>query len=286
MPAAVKRRAAAKINLALHVVGRRADSYHELDTVAVFADVGDVVEASPAEKLSLSISGPFAAHAPAGEENLVLRAARRLMEKSGAEAGAAIRLEKNLPAGTGFGGGSADAAAALYALNELWGLSLEPALLSAIGAPIGADIPMCIGGKALRARGIGERIDPVEGWSELPLVLVWPGRPVSTAAVFGALKRRDNPPLPEPRAVAIPAELAEWLSGCRNDLEEPALEAAPEIGEALSALRETRGCLLARMSGSGSGCFGLYGQGSRAESAAAEIAADHPDWWVRATTAQ
>jgi 4-diphosphocytidyl-2-C-methyl-D-erythritol kinase len=283
---AVQRRAAAKINLALHVVGRRENSYHELDTVAVFADIADVVEVSPADVLCLSISGRFAAHAPADEENIVLRAARRLLEESGAGKGAAIRLEKNLPAGTGFGGGSADAAAVLHALNKLWGLSLDAAELNAISAPIGADIPMCLAGRALRARGIGEGIDPIEGWPPLPLVLVWPGRPVSTAAVFGALTRRDNAPLPEPRAASTPAELAEWLSACRNDLEAPALEAAPEIGQALSALRETPGCLLARMSGSGSGCFALYAGMTEAQSAAAQVSAAHPEWWVRAATAR
>ncbi len=154
-----------------------------------------------------------------------------------------------------------------------------------MGLGLGADVPMCLSCRALRARGIGEEIVAVEGWPALPLVVVWPGEGVSTAEAFNALLRRDNPPPADPPAAAMPREIADWLAECRNDLEEPALRLAPKIGAVLARLRATRGCLVARMSGSGSACFGLYAEAWEAEAAAAEIAASRPDWWVRVTTA-
>jgi 4-diphosphocytidyl-2-C-methyl-D-erythritol kinase len=285
LPEPIRRRAAAKVNLALHVLGRRADGYHELDTFVVFADIGDRLEVAAADSLTLSLSGPFAAHAPPGSENLAFRAAM-LLKAVGTASAAAIGLEKNLPAGAGFGGGSADAAATLAALNDLWGLRLEHDELAAFGRELGADVPMCLHGAALRARGSGDRIEPVPGWPALPLVLVWPGRPVSTAAAFGALRTRTNPPLPDPPRAQTPAELARFLAACRNDLEQPALDLAPEIAEALDAIRATQGCLLARMSGSGSGCFGIYRERGEADSAAARLRAARPAWWVTAAEAR
>jgi 4-diphosphocytidyl-2-C-methyl-D-erythritol kinase len=286
LPRTIERLAPAKINLALHVLGRRADLYHELDTLAVFADFGDRVAVSAADKITLSIGGPFAGHAPPGAENLALRAALRLEQKTGFAGGAAIRLDKHLPAGAGFGGGSADAAATLLALDELWGLSLGPEGLKAIGEALGADVAMCLEGRALRARGAGERIAPLRGWPPLPLVLVWPGSPVSTAAAFGSLTSRQNPPLPDPPAAPDPVALATWLADCRNDLEEPALRLASDVVTALARLRATPGCVLARMSGSGSGCFGLYPTSAEAKAAADALRQTDPDWWVQAAVAQ
>ena len=286
MPEVVERRAAAKVNLALHVIGRRPDAYHEIDTVAVFADVADTVAVGPADDLSLEIAGPFGFHAPAGPENLVLRAARLLQEHAGFARGAAIRLTKNLPAGAGFGGGSADAAAALHALSEAWGLSLGGDEFARFGAALGADVPMCLVARALRARGIGERIEPVHSWPALPLVLVWPGVLIATVAVFASLTRRDGSPLPQPWPADAPAVLARWLRTCRNDLQEPAGALAPEIGDTLDALQATQGCLIARMSGSGSGCFGLYADRAAAEAAAIALRKARPGWWVTATLAR
>lgn len=286
MAASIERRAAAKVNLALHVLGRRPDFYHELDTVVVFADVGDAVSVGGTGDLGLEVTGPFGFHAPADGENLVLKAARLLKDKTGFQGGAAIRLQKNLPAGAGFGGGSADGAAALLALNEAWNLSLGLDELVRIGGALGADVPMCLVTRALRARGTGERIEPVESWPSLPLVLVWPGVPVATSAVFAALTRRDGTPLPEPWPAETPAVLSRWLQKCRNDLEEAALGLAPEIGEALQALRATGECLIARMSGSGSGCFGLYADRAAAEAAAIALRKARPGWWVTATLAR
>ena len=251
----------------------------------MFADIGDRISVGPASGLSLSVSGPLASHAPAGPDNLVLKAAALFREHADYGGGAEIRLEKHLPAGAGLGGGSADAAAVLHALNELWGIGASPDELCALARPLGADVPMCMAGQALRARGTGERIEAVEGWPTLPMVLVWPGRPVSTPEVFRSLERRDNSPLREPPRAGTARELAEWLGTCRNDLEGPAMRLAPEIGEVLETLRATPGCVLARMSGSGSGCFAIYGNREEARRAAATLADGRPDWWIAPTLA-
>lgn len=277
--------AAAKINLALHVVGRRADGFHELDTIAVFADIGDRLAVAPADDLTLCVEGPFAAHAPANESNLALMAARALAAAAHAEGGGRLTLHKTIPAGAGFGGGSADAAAALRLLTRHWESDIGGERLADIAAEIGADVPMCLAGRALRARGRGERIAPIRDWPALPLVLAWPGAPVPTAAVFAALEKRENPPLPDIGRARTPEAVAEYLAGGRNDLEPAATAIAPIIGEALRRLRETN-CLLARMSGSGSGCFGLYRSKGEAETAACAIAAAEPGWWVRPALAR
>ena len=279
-------RASAKVNLALHVTGRRADGYHLLDSIAVFTDFADVVAITPAEKLSLTLSGPFASHAPGDPSDLAWRAADAFFRNAGLPQRAAVRIEKNIPAGAGLGGGSADAAAVLLGLNRISGIPLSARELAAIALSLGADVPMCLVGHALRARGIGEIIDPVENWPALPLLLVWPGQPVSTPACFGALATRDNPALPELPGAKTVADAARWLGGCRNDLEASAVGLQPAVGDVLAALRGTGGCLLARMSGSGSACFGLYTSLSAAEGAAGAVAAGYPDWWVAPTLAK
>ncbi len=278
--------APAKVNLALHVTGRRADGYHLLDSVAVFADFGDRVEIAPSRRLEVRVSGRFAAHAPGDRDNLAWRAAEAFFRHTGRPPEVSIGVEKNIPAGAGLGGGSADAAAVLRALDSFTGAGVSPRDLGVLGLALGADVPMCLSGCALRARGIGEDIAPLAGWPALPMVLVWPGRAVSTPAVFSALASRENPPLPElPGAETLAVtDIAAWLGACRNDLEAPALQIAPEIGAALGGLRATDGCLVARMSGSGSACFGLYAERAEAEAAAARLAAAQPDWWVRAAT--
>ncbi len=278
--------APAKVNLALHVTGRRADGYHLLNSIAVFADVGDRIEIAPTESFALSVSGPFAAHAPGDASDLAHRAAIAFFEHTGLAPRGSIRVEKNIPAGAGLGGGSADAAAVLAGLNQCFDAGISGDALRAFGLTLGADVPMCLAGKALRARGIGEEIEYLEGWPALPLVLVWPSRTVPTAAVFTSLARRDNPPLPEPPKAAPRVEdAAAWLATCRNDLEPPACAVAPEIGAVLEAIGATNGCLLARMSGSGSACFGLYADATSARAAAKKILASRPEWWVRATIA-
>jgi 4-diphosphocytidyl-2-C-methyl-D-erythritol kinase len=283
---AVALNAPAKVNLALHVTGRRADGYHLLDSIAVFAEIGDKITIAPAEALTLSVSGPFAQHAPGDASDLAHRAAEAFFAHTGISPGAAIALEKNIPAGAGLGGGSADAAAVLLDLNRYFAAGVAAEELSAIGLALGADVPMCLAGCALRARGVGEDIDRLAGWPALPMVLVWPGRPVSTAEAFRSLARWDNPPLPAPPSSCAPSEVAGYLAHCRNDLEAPALKLCPDIGAVLDALRETHGCLIARMSGSGSACFGLYADAALAEAAAEQVAVARPDWWVCATSAR
>ena len=272
----VQRIARAKVNLALHVVGRRADGYHLLDSLVAFADFGDVVTVEPAHSLSLSITGPMAAGLSAGSDNLVLKAAQML----GSPLGAAITLEKRLPIASGIGGGSADAAATMQALGALWGCALPDAgqVLA-----LGADVPVCLAGQSCRMAGIGDQISPIA----LPpahLVLVNPGVGLSTAAVFGALLRRDNPPLPPAAPMPDAVALAAYLGHCRNDLEAPALSLVPQIGAVLAALQGQTGCLLARMSGSGATCFGLFASASAAEAAATDLRAQSGAWWVQATT--
>jgi 4-diphosphocytidyl-2-C-methyl-D-erythritol kinase len=172
----------------------------------------------------------------------------------------------------------------LVGLDRFFKTKIAPTVLGAIGLELGADVPMCLCGAALRARGIGEQIERLEGWPALPLVLVWPGRPVATAEVFRTLPGRENPPLPAPPSAVTVPDIAGWLGGCRNDLERPALTLAVEIGEALRLLRGPD-CLLARMSGSGSACFGLYADFAAAEAAALALRKARPGWWIEAALA-
>ncbi|MFC4671101.1 4-(cytidine 5'-diphospho)-2-C-methyl-D-erythritol kinase [Seohaeicola nanhaiensis] len=266
--------APAKINLTLHVTGQRGDGYHLLDSLVVFAGIGDTVAVAPAGALSLTVEGPEAAALSGEGDNLVLRAARLM----GAERGAAIRLVKRLPVASGIGGGSADAAAALRALARLWGVAL-PDERQVLG--LGADVPACLAGHPARMRGIGDDLAPVPGLPEMDIVLVNPGVAVPTPEVFRRLERRDNPPMPaELPRWRDAGDFAGWLAEQRNDLLAPALAVAPVIGEVLTALRGTD-CLFAGMSGSGATCFALYPPGS-AESARARIDGAHPGWWSAA----
>jgi 4-diphosphocytidyl-2-C-methyl-D-erythritol kinase len=274
---AIEEFAPAKVNLALHVTGRRADGYHLLDSIVVFAGAGDRLSAAPAGALTLAVTGPRAAGLAAGEENLVMRAARLMAGGRGAR----MVLEKHLPVASGIGGGSADAAAALRALARLWGVGLpEPDAVLALGA----DVPVCLAGRPARMSGIGGALAPLPPLPPCWLVLANPGVAVPTGAVFGGLARRDNPPLPPLPAAgfADAAALAGWLGTARNDLEAPALAAAPEIGAVRDALAALPGVLLARMSGSGATCFGLVADEAAARAGAARLAAAHPGWWVTA----
>lgn len=274
VPSVVQRVARAKVNLALHVVGRRGDGYHLLDSLVAFADFGDVVSVKAAPSLSLAITGPMATGLSAGPDNLVLKAAQAMT----GPLGAAITLDKRLPVASGIGGGSADAAATLQALSALWGCELPDA---ATVLALGADVPVCLAGQACRMAGIGEQISPVM----LPpayLVLVNPGVGLSTASVFSALTRRDNPPLPPPEPMPDAAALAAYLRDCRNDLEAPARTLVPQIAQVLGVLAAQNGCLLARMSGSGATCFGLFATATAADEAAKALNAHSAAWWVQA----
>jgi 4-diphosphocytidyl-2-C-methyl-D-erythritol kinase len=279
----VTRHAPAKINLALHVTGRRADGYHLLESLVVFTRVGDRVTISAADEDRFSVVGPFAKQIPADASNLVLRARDRLRAAFPrlTEASVAIELEKVLPAASGIGGGSSDAAQALRALAEFWQIT-DPAALAATGLELGADVPMCLTARPLIARGIGEALEPIDHLPSLPLVLVNPGVALPTPEVFRALASRDNPGLPPLPAGLDFAETCGWLAAARNDMQPPAILIAPEIAATLSALEES-GAAFVRMSGSGATSFGLFETLDKARGAAAKIATAHPDWWVVAT---
>ena len=272
----------AKINLTLQVTGRRADGYHELESLVVFADVGDALRFEPGDgaPLSLSIEGPFAGPLHQESDNLVLRAAESLRKCAGIEAGAAITLIKNLPVASGIGGGSADAAAALRGLSRLWQLDLPDSELAAIALSLGADVPVCLRGEAVIMSGIGEALQPLPALPPMWLLLVNPGVAVPTSAVFGSLTGNfsevNEPPLPPIGLAAF----VDWLAVRCNDLQAPACRLAPSVVEVLTALDESPDCLLARMSGSGATCFGLFESEAAARGAAAELAESHPDWWV------
>lgn len=268
--------ASAKVNLALHVTGRRADGYHLLDSIVVFAEIGDSITLAPSADLSLTVTGPRAAGVPADRRNLIWQAAELFPPGQGA----AITLDKHLPHAGGIGGGSADAAATLRGLAEFWNLPLPDA---AAVLSLGADVPVCLFGKPARMSGIGEVIAPLPPLPPLWVVLVNPGIEVPTGAVFKALGTPDNPPLPAipPEGWPEAAALAHWLCRSRNDLEPPARALVPEIGRVIDHLNARPGCLLARMSGSGGTCFGLFAAEDAAEQAALDLR-DRPDWWVAA----
>ncbi|WP_315919226.1 4-(cytidine 5'-diphospho)-2-C-methyl-D-erythritol kinase [Mesorhizobium sp. SP-1A] len=276
--------APAKINLALHVTGRRPDGYHLLESLAVFTRFGDRLQAIPAEEDSLAVSGRYAADVPLDGRNLIVMARDALRKAAGTRDTfpVAMALEKNLPVASGIGGGSSDAAAALRLLGRIWGLDIDAAEMASIALSLGADVPMCLAARPLLARGVGEDVAVLPAFPPLGLVLVNPGVPISTPQVFSALRKRDNEPLP-----ALPARfdfhgLRNWLAATRNDLEAPAQEIQPAVAEALRALKKADAGF-ARMSGSGATCFGLYETGNVAKRAAALIRARHPDWFVAAT---
>lgn len=279
----MKVQAPAKINLALHVTGQRADGYHLLDSLVTFAEFGDELTLAASEKDELTIGGPFAAQLQCAEagKNLVLlaRDTIRALADGRPCPPVSMHLTKNLPIASGLGGGSSDAAAALRGLNKFWGLSLSTQELSAAGLALGADVPMCLAAKPLRAAGIGEEIAVLDAFPALDLVLVNPGVGVSTPAIFRALEKKDN------RSMSAKANLAsfhaacEFLSAQHNDLQRPAVALEPVIADCLAALGEN-GAMLTRMSGSGATCFGIFTNAASAARAAGSISAQYPRWWA------
>ncbi|MFM9889470.1 MAG: 4-(cytidine 5'-diphospho)-2-C-methyl-D-erythritol kinase [Rickettsiales bacterium] len=267
-------RAPAKVNLFLHITGRRADGYHLLESLVAFTQVADTLEAEMAPELSLTVEGPFAGDAGGGGDNLVLKAARLLQQHTATQSGAALRLSKNIPVGGGLGGGSADAAAALKLLNQLWNLSLPDAQLLALAPQLGADVAMCLNGSSAIARGIGDELEPVS-LPPMHAVLVHPRVPLLTKDVYGALATKT---VFEQRVDARSANTLHWLRATENDLEAPALMVQPMVAQVLAALRSTSP-QLARMTGSGACCFGLYADSVAAHKAAAFIAQANPEWW-------
>lgn len=276
--AAVTEPAPAKLNLYLHVIGRRDDGLHLLDSLVVFAATGDIVHAAPAHDLSLELTGPFAGHLQADEDNLVLRAARALAAEAGRPAHARLTLDKRLPVASGIGGGSADAAATLRAMGRLWNQASEPDVLARIALSLGADVPVCVASRPRRMGGVGEQLDPPPALPDCGVILVNPGVAVATASVFRARDGAFSMPARLPAHWDDAAALAADLRRCANDLEAPARGLCPAIGTVLSALDAQPGCMLARMSGSGATCFGLFATPAVAAAAAPALA--RTGWWV------
>lgn len=276
--------APAKINLALHVVGRRADGYHLLDSIVTFADAGDRLVFDAAGEDRFSLSGRFAPVLESAKDwqsgNLVLRARdalRQLLRDAGqAAAPVAIHLEKNLPVAAGIGGGSADAAATLRGLMRFWDAELSPARLDALALTLGADVPMCLRSTPLAVRGIGEDMTALADLPSLSLVLANPLLAVSTPDVFRRLEHRQNPPVGDRGSLGW----IEFLQGLRNDLEPPARALVPSIAE-ISAMLTSEGALLTRMSGSGATCFGIFASAETARRAAEHLRLRRPDWYFQ-----
>jgi 4-diphosphocytidyl-2-C-methyl-D-erythritol kinase len=269
--------AAAKVNLYLHVTGRRADGYHLLDSLVVFAGAADRLRYSPAETLSLALDGPEGAALAAEPDNLVLRAARLLAVEAGLAAKGQLGLEKCLPVASGIGGGSADAAAALRLLNRAWGLGFAPVRLEALAAQLGADVPVCVASTAARMEGVGEVLSAAPHLPACGMVLANPRLPLPTPAVFKARQGGFTPRAVLPAGWDDAAAMARDLAACRNDLEAAAIGLCRPVDAVLAALRALPGCLMARMSGSGATCFALFADAALARQGAGML----PEAWWR-----
>ena len=278
----IREAAPAKVNLYLHVVGRRADGYHLLESLVVFADVGDVVEVGPGDGLELSVEGPFAGQVPANADNLVLRAARLLADEVGRTPKLRLRLIKNLPVGAGLGGGSADAAATLRALARLWALDNPMPRLFRIAGALGADVAVCVRSRASLIGGIGEKIETLTSFAPLPAILVHPGRALLTKDVFAARQGPFSPPRKLPEGDKI--DLLELVRTSRNDLQAAANSLCPEIGRAIDIVKKNGSFWLSRMTGSGSACFGICEELEIARKVSREMAQGGANWWASAVT--
>ena len=282
MSRVITRAAPAKINLYLRITGKREDGYHLLDSLVAFAGVGDIVTARTAGDLSLTTDGPFAGGLSADGDNLVLRAAHALRAASGSANGARLGLTKNLPVSSGIGGGSADAAAALLALRELWELDIDDAGLAALGLALGADVPVCLAERPSRVSGIGDMIEPAPTLPAAWLVLANPGIPVSTPDVFSRRQGPFGDPVRIPASWTDVEALTETLAVSGNDLTDAAVEAAPVIAGMLDEMAELPGALLTRLSGSGATCFSIMRDEPSAQFGVMALEEFHRDWWIKA----
>jgi len=277
--------APAKVNLALHVTGRRADGYHDLDSLVVFAGIGDELTARTADADRLAVTGPFAGQITRGQTNLVARAVEAFRHRwPGAVAtGLDVALAKNLPVSAGIGGGSADAAAALRLMARLASVDIDRQELAGLAATLGADVPVCLLSEACLMQGLGDTIVPLAGFPACHIVLVNPLLPIATPDIFRRLKSRHNPPLPPlPDPIGPIAMLGLWLHETRNDLEQTAIDILPLVADLKEAMAATPGAMFARMSGSGATVFALYASAALAHQAAHDLRAKFPDFWVAA----
>lgn len=272
------RKTRAKINLSLHITGTRANGYHELESIVAFADTGDEISVVSADTLKLSVKGEFAYALHENEDNLVLRAARALQRKAEVTVGAHLMLEKNLPVASGMGGGSGDAAATLLLLRDFWKLEIDDAVLCKLALSLGADVPMCLRNESAIVRGVGEAIEPIT----LPhwyVLLVNPRIALSTAEIFS-----DYAALHMPLDAPLRGYGGDWLGILKkshNALQPAASARAPIIRELVDRISNTQGCMLARMSGSGATCYGLYETEALVKFAGEALAQSYPDFWLK-----
>lgn len=272
--------APAKVNLYLHVIGRRDDGYHLLDSLFVFVKDGDVIEVKESDSLSLNICGPYADALTGGDENIVLKSAKLLAKTCNRKPLAAITLKKNLPVAAGIGGGSTDAAATLKALIKLWNLKVPDPLLYEIALNLGADVPSCLKAKPVQVSGIGEILTPAPDLPTLFLVLVNPNRPVFTPDVFKLRKSVFSQPNPFTQKMTDFEDFIKALSVRQNDLSDAACQIEPAVAEILQVLNEYPSCRLARMSGSGGTCFGVFSTEREASLCCKNLHKMRPDWWI------
>lgn len=274
--------APAKVNLSLHITGKRADGYHMLDSLVVFTDFGDVVEIHPDERLTLKISGPFAGNLSA-HDNLVLKAARLLVQYAGKPLGARITLHKQIPVGAGLGGGSADAAAALRGLRDVWDIELDDTALAQMALALGSDLPVCLQAQPSWVSSIGEHIEPIRLETDMWIVLVNPGIPLPTAQVYKSYVPPHRQAATHTKRIGSQRELVDLVTPLHNDLQPAAFSLLPEIKNVLAMIAHTPNCLLVRMSGSGATCYGLYESEISARQAADAIKTAQPAWWIQET---
>ena len=281
--------APAKVNLYLHITGKRDDGYHELDSLVSFADFGDQIRIRPANEFSFSIDGPFARSFTADEKNtsiesknLAVRAAHLIADETGHDLNIELKLTKNIPLASGLGGGSADAAAVIWGLLEFWDIKdneikdLNDLLLS-----LGADVPACYSCRTLQMQGIGENIKAIDTLPDMPALLINPMKRTNTSEVFSLFKSELKPSSP---SLSADKDIIEHLKETDNDLTQAAIKLSPEIKSVLDTLERQEDCILARMSGSGASCFGLFSDPYMPIDAATEITREHPEWWVRPVT--
>ena len=281
MTTAIVEQARAKINLTLRVLGRRADGYHDLESLVVFADIADTLAFEPADVTTLDVTGPYAAASGATADNLVLKAHRALRDSVSVLKGGRFILDKQLPVAAGIGGGSADAAAALRHLARVNGIAFDDARLMLAALRTGADVPVCLASRACIMTGVGERLSPPLRLPALHAVLVNPGVPLATRDVFAAYKGGSQEHALSPQAVPHEfAALIDYLGAHGNDLTDAAIIRAPAVADVLAALRASPGARLARMSGSGSTCFALFATADEAKTAASHLAGAYRPWWV------
>ena len=279
--------APAKVNLTLRVLGRRSDGYHEIESLVAFAEFGDRLRFSPGGGLTLAVNGPTAAKVGDIDGNLVLKAAREMTARQNGLTLGAFRLDKRLPVAAGLGGGSADAAAALRLIARANGLTRDDPQLYAAARAAGADVPVCLDSRPRIMRGIGDILSEPLTLPTLAAVLVNPGVAVATKEVFAGWATASAP---SPRAgfaaLGTPPTreaLLEFLLAQSNDLERPAIALAPVIADVLAVLRNSVGCKMARMSGSGATCFALFASAAAAQQAAKALRGNFPNWWIRRT---